>query len=1158
MILFIPTFLLLPYLSNRLNAQTTASGALAGVVTDPSSAVIPDASVEIKGIAKGTTQSTKTDREGEYHFFFLAPGRYTLSVTCGGFRSESRAVNVLLGPPVSVNVVLEIAEENTMVKVSGEAPLVQAENGDVSTTMSSKQISEVPNPGSDLTYIAQTTPGAVMDTDIQGLANFSILGMPGTSNRFTLNGMNDNDNGLNFNLEGSLNLLLGQNQIQEVTIVSIGYSGQFGGTAGANVNYITKSGENDFHGNAQYYWNGRVFNANNWFNNTFQQPRPFDIANQWAGSIGGPVKRNKLFFFVDTEGLRVLIPQLFPVTVPSPEFEAATIAHIDSIFGPTSASDAFYKKIFNIYDTAPGARAAISGGFSPDDPTGCTRFELLGSGVPCARHFFTARGLASRDTLTSGRMDWNASKKDRAFLQVQYDGGYLPFYVDPISSLFDAEGNFTWWQGQLVETHTFGSSASSQFLLAGIYLAQIFQLVNRSQALAAFPATLNFNASGTFTGLAGFNDGLAFPAGRPTTQYQISEDVVKIRGNQRLGFGANFERIYWTLMTYTPNAAGVLAPATLDAFYEGGLNRASPRADFTELTQSFASQASQRIAFYNFALYGQDEWSARPNLTFTAAFRAEHESNPVCQRRCFARMVGPFESISHDPGQPYDQAILVDQKQALAGTDNILWSPRLSFAWQPLGVSHNTVVRGGVGIFYDPVPGNLALTLSSNPPLLNSYTIVGDNLTPDEKTSLFKDAAASNDEFIHAFPAGKTLAEIQMANPNFFPPAISVPDGRTHSPQYQRWSVELQQAFGADTSLSIGYAGHHGIHQLVLNPSANAFGFGSLPAGECASPPVPPCADPRFSAVTQITSAAISNYNGMVVSFRHRFSRWSQGLLQANYTYGHAFDEVSNGGLIPFTFGSASNPQDPQNLRGAYGPAEYDVRHSFNASYAWEVPVRLALGRHGPDSLVKGWQISGTIFARTGFPYTVFDSAESANLAPNNYFGLLYAVPVGPLGPGKSCGEGAAFPLAPKPCQPPQVLTVGTTTTLNPNASFVQSGCEIGFNIGNLPATSGSCDGPTVNHAQGRNHFRGPSYFNTDFAITKNTRLPDWEKGVLGIGFQFFNFFNHPNFGLADNSISSPTFGQIPYLEQPATTILGARGGNASMRMIQLKVQLQF
>ena len=232
------------------------------------------------------------------------------------------------------------------------------------------------------------------------------------------------------------------------------------------------------------------------------------------------------------------------------------------------------------------------------------------------------------------------------------------------------------------------------------------------------------------------------------------------------------------------------------------------------------------------------------------------------------------------------------------------------------------------------------------------------------------------------------------------------------------------------------------------------------------SPPVPPCYDSRFSEVTQITSGAVSNYNGMVVSFRHRLSRWTQGLFQVNYTYGHAFDEISNGGLLPFTFGSASSPQDPSNLRGAYGPAEYDIRHSLNASYVWEVPVKTALGGHGPDSLVKGWQISGTIFARTGFPETMFDFAESQNLHQKNYFGLLYAVPVGLLGSEQSCGEGAASPLAPHPCQPSQVSVNGNETTPNTNAHFVQSGCETGFNVATLPSALGPCGGRTVAFAK--------------------------------------------------------------------------------------------
>lgn len=1152
----------------ELKAQTTTSGGLTGVVTDPSGAVVPSADVEIRDEAKGTTRSTRTDQEGTYRFFFLAPSRYTLTVTHEGFRNSSKLVNVLLGPPGTANITLEIEKGSTTVKVTGEAPLIQAENGDFSTTMNQRQVSEVPNPGNDLTYIAQTAPGMVMNVENQFGANFSSLGMPGTSNLFTIDGLNQNDNETNIPLVGAAFLLLGQNQIQEATVVSIGYSGQFGGAAGANVNYVSKSGSNEFHGNAQYYWNGRVFNANNWFNNEFGNPRPFDIANQWADSLGGPIKKDKLFFFLDTEGLRILIPQLFAVTVPSPEFEAATITTIDSRFGSTSASDAFYKKIFSLYNATPGASSATPGGFDPlGDPTGCNGFMgpkssqgQLGVDLPCAVHFVTERGRPTADTLLSGRVDWIPGKVDRAFLKLQYDAGHNWFYLDPISSEFDAGHQQSWWQGQFLENHLFSPSTANQFLLTGMYFTDTNQLQSPTKALAAFPASLNFNNTATpFTSIGAFNS-LAFSTGRPTTQYQIAEDFVKSWGRHKLGAGASLERIDWTFKAYTLNALGTLTPQTLDAFYQGGVDPASPKTDFTQLSQSFPSATSQRIAFYTLGLYGQDEWHALPSLTTTLALRAEHYSNPVCRAGCFARMAGPFGSVSHDPNQPYNQAILINQRQAYQGVDAVLWSPRFSFAWQPLGVQHGSVIRGGVGIFYDPVPGHIAALLSYNPPLLNSYTIVGDNLTPKEQTSLFKDAAASNAAFLNGFASGQTLAQIQAAISNFYPPgfsppAITVPPAQMHFPQFQRWSLEWQQGFGADTSVSIGYFGHHGIHELVQNPSANAYGFGSLPASLCTSPRVPPCADPRFSEVTQITTNAVSNYNGMVVSFQHRFSGWGQGLFQANYTYGHAFDEVSNGGLGTFTFGSSLFPQDPNNLRGAYGPSDYDVRHSFNANYLWELPLKMALRGHGPDFLVKGWQASGTVFVRTGFPYTVFDFLESGNLAPQNYFGAIYAVPVSALGSGSSCGEGAAAPLSPHPCQPPQVLNGNP----NPNAHFLQAGCETGFNSGNLPGPSGPCGGPLVSFAQGRNRFRGPGYFNTDLAIMKNTKIPRWENAILGIGFQFFNLFNHPNFSLPDGGISGQTFGQILGLEQPPTGILGAGlGGDMAPRMIQLKAQLRF
>jgi hypothetical protein len=746
--------------ANKLNAQTTTSGGLTGVITDQSNAVVPNADVEIKDSAKGTTQSTKTDREGVYRFFFLAPGRYALTVSHVGFREEKRAVNVLLGPPGTVNVTLEIAKASTTLTVTEDAPLIQAENGDVSATMNQKQVSELPNPGNDLTYITQTAPGVVMNTDssLNTMGNFSILGMPGTSYHYTIDGMNNNENFQNRSVGGSLGLVLGENQIQEATVVSTGYSGQFGGAAGGNINYITKSGSNEFHGNAQYYWNGRVLNANDWFNKAFGNPRPFSIANQWAGSIGGPIRKNKLFLFFDTEGLRLLIPQNFFVTIPSPEFETATVANIDTRFGPTSASDAFYKRIFNLYDATPGANRAIPGGFS-DDPLGCTGFSGpngLGTTVPCAVHFFKTRGRSSQDALTSGRVDRNFGKNDRAFFRIQREHGLGAFYTDALSSLFDADYDVSLWQGQFMETHTFGSAAASQFLVAGYYYSFIWKLSNPSQALAAFPTTLNFN-SGTFAGLGGL-DWIGPASGCNCTHFQVSEDVVKIRGTQKLGFGANLARIYWRIPPNKVNAIGQLSSQTLNAFYQGGLDPSTPSVGFTALTQSFTSQSTVPVSFLTFEAYGQDEWHARPNLTLTLAMRVEHHSNPLCESRCFSRPVGAFQSISHDPAQPYNEAILIDQGHALQSIDSILLSPRFSFAWQPFGVSHNGVLRGGVGFFYDPLREGIAELFYINAPIYNTYTALSDNLTPNETTSLFKDTAASNATFVHGFTAGQTLA----------------------------------------------------------------------------------------------------------------------------------------------------------------------------------------------------------------------------------------------------------------------------------------------------------------------------------------------------------------------------------------------------------------
>src|SRR6202041_2469732 len=312
-------------------AQSQTTGDVTGVVTDQSGASVPEAKVQLKDLSKGSTQDTQTNKDGVYHFYLLTPGSYSVTVSAANFQSTTRSVTV-----------------------TEEAPLVQTADGNVSTTVGQQQISEVPNPGNDLSAIAQLAPGSVMNTNAGGgLGNFASFGVSASSNLFTLDGMDDNDPFLNLNNSGATNLALGTNEIQEATIVATGYSAQYGGLAGANINYVTKSGGNDFHGNAIYYWNGSAMNAQDWF--LPGQPKTFSNANQWAGSLGGPIKKDKLFFFFNTEGLRVILPTVFPTTlVPTPEFEAATIANLTS--KGLTASIPFYNQMFGLWNAAAAGK----------------------------------------------------------------------------------------------------------------------------------------------------------------------------------------------------------------------------------------------------------------------------------------------------------------------------------------------------------------------------------------------------------------------------------------------------------------------------------------------------------------------------------------------------------------------------------------------------------------------------------------------------------------------------------------------------------------------------------------------------------------------------------------------------------------------------------
>src|SRR5579864_5976111 len=336
-------------------AQTTVTGDLAGVVTDPTGASVANAKVTVKADATGETYTATTNGAGEFRVSLLRPGTYTVTVAATGFAESTQKATVSLGQVAPVNVQLGLQQQTQSVNVTEAAPLLQNENANLATTYNTLQLENLPAPGNDMTSYAFATPGVTVSTG-GGYGNFSAFGLPGVSNLYTINGNDNMDPYLNLNNSGASNLTLGANEISEAAVVLNGYTGQYGRQAGAQVNYITKSGTNEFHGNAAWFWNGAKLNANDWFNNANATDRPHAVSNEWADSIGGPIKRNKAFFFFDNEGIRYVLPSGGPpVFIPTADFASFVLNNLKAKNAPAVP---LYTTAFNLYAGASGAGRA--------------------------------------------------------------------------------------------------------------------------------------------------------------------------------------------------------------------------------------------------------------------------------------------------------------------------------------------------------------------------------------------------------------------------------------------------------------------------------------------------------------------------------------------------------------------------------------------------------------------------------------------------------------------------------------------------------------------------------------------------------------------------------------------------------------------------------
>lgn len=1085
-------------------AQTTTTGDIGGVISDPTGAVIPTASVSLRNIDTGGSQTTKSNSAGTYHFSLLQPGNYSVTVTASGFQSITRRVLVSLGADTPANVQLSVSSSTETVEVVGQTATVETEDANLNTNFDSRQISLLPNPGNDLSAVALTAPGAVMNTaggSAFGGGNFEIYGLPATSNLFTMDGANNNDPYFNINNTGATNLSLGLNDVQESTVVANGYSGSYGGLAGANINYVSKSGTNRFHGNAEYWWNGNILNANNYFRNqtTPVTPRPFVNANQWATSIGGPIKKDKAFFFFDYEGIQLAIPSPANINLPTAGFENAVLGNLNTT--GLAASVPFYQHMFSFWNAVPQSGVVgLPGG-------GCSNVATLngvtfGAGNPCAFQVAAANSAHSHDALYVGRVDVNLTNNDKLFVRLEKEHGLQASVIDPVSSLFNAVSDQPQWQSQVSETHTFGSDKVNNFNASLLWYSAGFALANPAAATdptTGFAASLFFG-DGSLAGLGGIDT--VFPQGRNVTQYQFVDDFSWIRGRHNFKVGANFRRDDISDQNLTPfSESPELVVFSLADFASGGAS-----GDF--IVQNFPVKKSVPIALYQLGVYAADDIKVTPNLKLTLSVRLEHLSNPVCQTNCFQRLSAPFDQL--DPNAPVNTAITTGLHQAFPSVTSVVAQPKVGFAWSPFG-RKNTVLRGGIGIFADAIPTGAIDSFLANAPLVPGFQVAFAPISPAQPGNLFTGAQNANTSFINNFANGGAVTPFNFSNAS----AVKVP-------RYYEWSLELQQNIGWHTTLSTMYVGNHGSNEEVSNAALNAFSptpFGDLPTTQ---------PDPRFGTVTQQQNIANSNYSGLVISARHNFTGGFQ--FQANYTYSHALDEISNNSLSPFGVNvSAQNadiifPEDPKNLRRFnYGNADYDIRHNFTMNYVWSDAFR-HLTNWGPNTLMKGWVFSGTIFRHSGLPFTVFANDITNALSNTGY------------------GAGTQFIFADLAGSPNHNCSGAAAQLNNPCLSAA-----------NFP------DPTTDFGSQRRNQFRGPGYFNTDFGVEKSFGIPKWEGAQFSIGARFFNIFNHPNFFFPIGNSDSPQFGQIVATVSSPTSIYGSGlGADASPRLIQFQGKFTF
>ncbi|MBZ5652607.1 MAG: TonB-dependent receptor [Acidobacteriia bacterium] len=1120
------------------------SGTIVGTVKDASGAVLAEAKVTVTDADRGTSFTTATNASGEYVAGPLKVGHYRVAVEKAGFKTTVVGpveLNVQERP--SVDVVLRVGEIHEQITVTSQGPQLETENSDLGQVVTAKRISTLPLNGRNYAQLAQLGTGVVPaepGSRAEKSFAFSSNGARALQNNFLLDGVDNNANLGDVLNETTFVIQPPVDAIAEFKVQTNAYSAEFGRGNGAVMNAVIKSGTNQIHGNVFEFLRNETFDASNAFDQFGRQPYK---QNQFGFTLGGPIIKNRTFFFGDYEGLRVR--QAIPIllSIPTPEmiagdFSGSLLGQIAPQLDPATgeliegsqALDCngkvtFVGEIFNTRLTQTDRTDLNPNGFCGVPISSNGNLNVFDAGLidPLAARL--AALFPSPNTELAGanflvnpvrketrnnfdiRVDHKIAQKDDFFVRFSYED--QPSTIPaPFNNVLDGGGFFDGIEDNsyrsiaISEVHVFTPNLINEFRVGYNRInSHRFQL-NFDKDIAGDPQ-YGINYFGIpFGPLNGglpeidFSDGTAIigsstflPSKEIQNTYVLAENLTWIRGRHSIKLGTEIRREQFTI--FQPAAS------------RGNLGFG------TEFTDNPASPGSGGAAFGSFLLgipdfglitslhnvdyrrqiyagYFQDDFRITPRLTLNLGLRYEYFS-PIKEAHDEA---ATFDFASQSLIVPKEQhmeltpilgesiPILRTGSRGLIDPDRNNFAPRVGFAFQ---LTNKAVLRGGYGIFYGGQENGPFSNPSTgfNPPFFSIESFNANCGAPSANQEVGQvDCSIPNfNVMANGFPLDS------LSDPNT--PLLFSLDPRLRTPYNQQWHFGVQYQLPADTVFEVSYAGSRGLKLFAFYngnqavPTADQEApFAPRRPVKKALPGAGPCeldtpdnCDPAFdTTIATFRSNAFSNYHSLQARLEKRLSHGLQ--FQGSYTYSHALDTASSANLGSFATGDFRDQRFP-NLE--YGNADFDIRHRFVFSYAYDLPFGKGqlFGGNATgilNQIIGGWQLAGIISASTGNYFTPTD--VSTNLS-------------------NSDGGGNVANAA----RPNRVGDPNTTPCI-PGTIF--NTCA--FETNTVAGTFGNA---------GRNIIRGPGFQNWDLSIFKN--FPLSERYHFEFRAELFNIWNHVN-----------------------------------------------